>query len=102
GLVNESSARLACELHTREPHRPRRKVEVATDPGAVVVFHGDKLLHRVTPIADGESRTVLTLQYVTDPGMSLVGRIVSLAKDSITYFGVRQTVGLLARRRADA
>ncbi len=99
GLVNQSSARLACELHTKEPHRPRRKVEVATDPGTIVVFHGDKVWHRVTPLAEGESRTVLTLQYVTDPGMSAVGRVISFAKDAVAYFGVRQAAKSLAAHR---
>jgi alkylated DNA repair dioxygenase AlkB len=99
GLVNRSSARLSCELHTKERHRPQRRVDVATDPGTVVVFHGDKVWHRVTPLAEGEERTVLALQYVTDPRMSAVGRAVSFAKDSLTYFGAKQAArALLAPR----
>jgi len=98
GLVNRSSALLACDLHTREPHRPRRRLDVATDPGTVVVFHGDKIWHRVTPLAEGEERTVLTLQYVTDPRMSARGRAVSFAKDAVGYFGVRQAAGALPPR----
>ncbi len=95
GLVNRSTARLSCELHTREPHRARRTVEVSTDPGTVVVFHGDKVWHRVTPLGPGEERTVLTLQYVTDQRMSALGRVVSFAKDAFAYFGLRQAVSAL-------
>lgn len=92
GLRNQSSARLVCDLHTREPHRAPRRIEVATDPGTVVVFHGDKVWHAVTPLAEGERRTVLTLQYVTDPRMGWLGRLVTLAKDALGYFGFREVV----------
>jgi hypothetical protein len=100
GLVNHSSALLSCDLHTREPQRPRRTVEIATDPGTVVVFHGDKVWHRVTPLGRGEERTVLTLQYVTDPRMSALGRAVSFAKDAVAYFGVRQAARAVFARPA--
>lgn len=92
GLVNDSSARLVCELHTREPQRTRRTLEVRTDPGTVVLFHGDKIWHRVTPVGPGETRTVLTLQYVTDPRMGFVGRAVSSFKDAFAYFGAREVL----------
>lgn len=98
GLVNRSTSRLSCDLHTREPHRRRRTVEVATDPGTVVVFHGDKVWHRVTPLGPGEERTVLTLQYVTDPRMGAVGRAVSFVKDAVAYFGVRHAARAILPR----
>jgi alkylated DNA repair dioxygenase AlkB len=98
GLVNRSTALLSCDLHTREPQRPRRTLEIATEPGTVVVFHGDKVWHRVTPLGPGEERTVLTLQYVTDPRMSALGRAVSFAKDAFAYFGVRQAARALFTR----
>jgi len=49
--------------------------------------NGDKLYHAVTPLAEGEERIVLTLQYVTDPGMSLAHRWFSNMKDAVGYFG---------------
>lgn len=95
GLVNRSTAHLSCDLHKREPQRPQRRVDVATEPGTMVLFHGDKLWHRVTPLAEGEVRTVLTLQYVTDARMSAIGRIISFAKDAMAYFGVRQVANAM-------
>jgi hypothetical protein len=92
GLVNDSTSKLVCQLHRREPQRPRREVQVVTDPGTVVVFHGDKLWHSVTPLGADETRTVLTLQYVTDPRMGLLGRIVSALKDGMAYFGFREVL----------
>jgi len=52
-----------------------------------IFFNGDKLYHAVSPIAEGEMRIVLTLQYVTDPAMSFTHRWFSNMKDAVGYFG---------------
>jgi len=100
GLTNDSSSRLVCDLLRREPQRAPRRVEVSTDPGTLVLFHGDKVWHSVSPIGADEERTVLTLQYVTDPRMSLLGRIITLAKDALAYFGFREVVRTLVAARS--
>ena len=41
--------------------------ELATAPGDLVLFNGDKLWHAVTPLGDQEERIVLTMEYVTNP-----------------------------------
>jgi len=99
GLDNASTSRLVCELHRREPHRPQRRVEVATNPGTLVMFHGDKLRHSVTPLCTGERRIVLTLQYVTDPKMGFLGRVVSMLKDALAYFGFREVMRAMVATR---
>jgi len=53
----------------------------------MVFFDGDKLLHRVTPLADGEVRISLTFEYVTDPSMRPWRRVFSNMKDAVAYFG---------------
>lgn len=88
GLIDESSARLHCQVHARDRHRPTKDLRVETAPGTTVFFNGDKLRHAVTPLGDGERRVVLTLQYVTDPRMDGWRRVVSKLKDSLTYFGM--------------
>jgi hypothetical protein len=90
GVVDESSCRLDYELHTRD-----RGVEVVTGslripPGGLVFFDGDKLRHRITPLADGEKRVSLTFEYVTDPAMRPWRRVISNMKDAVAYFGFRQ------------
>ena len=95
GLVNDSTSRLVCEPHKREPHRPQRRLEVATEPGTMVVFNGDKLWHWVSPLGEGEARTVLTLQYVTNPTMGLAGVVITLLKDALAYFGWREVARTL-------
>jgi len=99
GLVDESSSKLVCKLHTRDPDHDEETLEVSTPPGSLVVFNGDKLLHAVTPSREGERRFVVTMQYVTDPGMQWFLRFVSDMKDSIAYFGFRNVFG---RRRPPA
>src|SRR5437762_2889070 len=96
GLVERSSSRLVCQLFKNVPGRPPVELRLATHPGTLVVFNGDKVWHAVTPLGEGEERVSLTLEYVTDPAMSPVKRLVSNLKDAFAYFGVRQ---VFLRRR---
>lgn len=88
GLVDHSTSRLECRLHTKEPDREVKELSLTTDPGLLIFFNGDKLHHAVTPSAEGEERIVLTLEYVTDPTMSMPKRWFSNLKDAFSYFGL--------------
>jgi alkylated DNA repair dioxygenase AlkB len=90
GVIDDSSCKLDYELHTRDDSRPDEPGSVQYPPGALVLFDGDKLRHRVTPAAEGEMRVSLTFEYVTDPNMRPWRRFVSNMKDAIAYFGFRQ------------
>jgi len=98
GLVERSSSRLVCRLHKDDPAREVCELALATEPGTLVLFHGDKLWHKITPLGENEERVSLTLEYVTDPGMTPVKRFVSNMKDAIAYFGFRSVFGI---RRVD-
>ena len=89
GLVQESSSRLECRLHTRE--RGREPVELAldTEPGSLVLMNGDTVHHAVSPCRAGERRVVFTMEYVTSREMGRVQRAWSNLKDAFAYFGVR-------------
>jgi hypothetical protein len=97
GLVERSSSRLVCQLYKDDPARETVELRLATDPGTLVLFNGDKLWHSITPLGHGEERVSLTMEYVTDPSMSPVKRFVSDMKDAIAYFGFR---AVFAPRRA--
>jgi alkylated DNA repair dioxygenase AlkB len=99
GLIDESSCRLEYELHTRE--RGVRPVagSVRLAPGDLVVFDGDKLRHRITPLGKDERRVSLTFEYVTDPRMHPWWRLISNMKDAVAYFGLRQVFGQAGRER---
>lgn len=90
GLVDDSSCKLEYELFRGDPQRESRLVGVSLKPGMLVVFNGDKLWHRVTPLGAGERRIALTLEYVTSTAMNPFRRFVSNMKDAIAYFGFKQ------------
>ncbi len=87
GLRDLSSSQLLCRLHTKDADREVQELSLATEPGTFIYFNGDKLHHAVSPLAEGEERIVLTLQYVTDPAMSFTHRWFSNMKDAVGYFG---------------
>jgi alkylated DNA repair dioxygenase AlkB len=89
GVVDESSCRLDYELHTRDGST-MVPGSLRIPPGGLVFFDGDKLRHRITPLAAGEVRVSLTFEYVTDPAMHPWRRLISNMKDAFAYFGFRQ------------
>jgi alkylated DNA repair dioxygenase AlkB len=98
GLVQDSSSRLQCRLHTRQPGRAPVDLAVATEPGSMVIFNGDKVYHGVSPSQEAERRVVYTMEYVTSQEMGRVQRLYSNLKDAFAYFGIRAL--LRGRRRA--
>jgi hypothetical protein len=90
GLIERSSSRLVCQLFKDDPRRrPLVEFQLATHPGTLVAFNGDKLWHAITPLGENEERVSLTLEYVTDPSMSPLKRLYSNLKDSFAYFGIK-------------
>jgi hypothetical protein len=98
GLVQDSSSRLLCRLHTRQPGRVPRDLAVATTPGAMVIFNGDKVYHGVSPSQAGDRRVVLTLEYVTSQEMGRLQRTFSNLKDAFAYFGIKSLFQSRGRR----
>lgn len=90
GLVDRSSCHLEYELFRKSAGRPAVRGEAAIAPGTLVVFNGDRLHHRITPLGEDETRIVLSLEYVTDPRMHPFARLFSDMKDAFAYFGPRQ------------
>jgi phosphatidylglycerophosphate synthase len=90
GVIDQSSCRLEYELHTRERGVAIRRDTIQIAPGGLVLFDGDRLRHRITPLGQQETRVSLTFEYVTDTRMHPWWRLVSNMKDAIAYFGFRQ------------
>lgn len=90
GLVDRSThCKFVCDLFKDDPATTSRHLEFITQPGDLVIFNGNKLWHAVTPLATGEERIVLTMEYITDPYMGPFKRLYSNLKDSFAYFGLR-------------
>jgi alkylated DNA repair dioxygenase AlkB len=90
GFQDDSSARLVCKLHTRNPGHKEVSLDLKVAPGTFVLFNGDKVYHCVTPTKASESRYMVSMQYVTNSDMNPVMRFVSNMKDSIAYFGLKE------------
>jgi hypothetical protein len=93
GLVERSSSRLICQLYKADPTRATQELSLATEPGTLVFFNGDKLYHSVSPLQAGEERIVLTMQYVISQRMGPFKRVFSNMKDAVAYFGIRSLFG---------
>ncbi|HEX6211228.1 MAG TPA: 2OG-Fe(II) oxygenase [Methylomirabilota bacterium] len=89
GLIERSSSRLVCQPFKKDPTRAPVEARLATHPGTFILFNGDRLWHAITPLGAGEERVSLTLEYVTDPSMHPLKRVVSNLKDAVAYFGFR-------------
>lgn len=90
GLVDDSSCRLECQLFKGDPARQPQFVSMQLEPGKLVLFNGDKVYHRITPLGKNERRVALTMEYVTSTEMHRLRRFVSNMKDAIAYFGFKQ------------
>src|SRR5438445_782898 len=90
GLIERSSSRLVCQLFKDDPGgRPLVEFRLATHPGTLVAFNGDKLWHAITPLGQHEERVSLTLEYVTDPSMSAMKPPFSNTQDSFAYLALK-------------
>lgn len=90
GLVSAPSCVLEYQLHTKDPEREIATNSVELQPGMLVLFNGEKLHHRITPLDRNEQRIALTFEYLTNTKMHPFMRFVSNMKDSIAYFGFKQ------------
>jgi hypothetical protein len=99
GLVQDSTSRLQCRLHTRQPGRAPVDLAVATHPGSMVIFNGDKVYHGVSPSQDGDRRVVFTMEFVTSREMGRLQRLFSNLKDAFAYFGIRALLRGRSRAR---
>ena len=81
GAKDVSSARLFARIDDKDR-------EVPTPPNTLVVFEGAKVLHKATPISDGERRILLSMTFCTNPRNSKLQGIGRRIKD-IAFFGPR-------------
>lgn len=61
---------------------------ISTPPNALVMFEGASVLHRVTPIEEGERRMVVSMTYCSDPRSGPIRGAARRIKD-MAFFGVR-------------
>ncbi len=62
--------------------------ELDTEVNSIVLFEGAKVLHRVTPAADGDFRVVLSMTFNTERRISRLGELARRIKDT-AFYGLR-------------
>ena len=62
--------------------------EIPTPPNQLIVFEGAHVLHKASPIAEGERRVVLSMTFTTDPRNSVLQGVARRIKDT-AFFGIR-------------
>jgi hypothetical protein len=62
--------------------------EIEMPPNTLVLFEGAKVLHKVSPIVEGERRVVISMTYCADSRSSGVQAVARRLKDT-AFFGVR-------------
>jgi hypothetical protein len=66
----------------------REEKVIETPPNTLIVFEGAKVLHKVTPIEDGERRIVLSMTFCADNRHSILQEVMRRVKDT-AFFGPR-------------
>ena len=102
GFKDDSSSRLLCHLHTKNAGHEVEQLELKMTPGMLVLFNGDKVYHAVTPTKEGETRYVVSMQFVTSGDMNPFMRFISNMKDAVAYFVLRGVFGAGKRKPAAA
>ncbi len=63
----------------------------ACEENTLVIFEGARVLHRASPIADGDLRVMLSMTLCTNPRINPVMELVRRAKDT-AYYGPRALI----------
>jgi 2OG-Fe(II) oxygenase superfamily len=69
-----------------------QEVEVDTSANSFVVFEGAKVLHKATPVVDGDLRVMLSMTFNTNAKITVVGEAMRRVKDT-AFYGVRALWG---------
>jgi hypothetical protein len=64
------------------------EAELQTPPNTLIVFEGARIMHKVTPLAAGERRVLISMTYCVDARANFAQAIARRFKDT-AFFGVR-------------
>jgi hypothetical protein len=64
------------------------EAELQTPPNTLIVFEGARVLHKATPLANGERRVLISMTYCADAHSNFAQAVARRFKDT-AFFGVR-------------
>jgi hypothetical protein len=94
GLVDETESRLEIETRKGRPGEAPLRRSLRTRPGTFAFFCGTRAYHRVTPLAEGETRVTFAFTYVRKgrrPGGVYNARMK--LGNALVYFGLSHLLG---------
>jgi hypothetical protein len=87
GLVSRSRSRLSCHLYKERKDRDTVELTLETKPGSMVIFNGCSVYHGTTPLGPNEERVVFSMEFLLNPYMHPVRRLIANVDHAIRYFG---------------
>lgn len=87
-IVNEGHQPGGLSAARLEARQGSDAIAVETPPNTLVIFEGQRVLHRVTPIETGERRVMLSMTFATDPRAGALQGVKRRIKD-MAFFGPR-------------
>lgn len=94
GLVDEDSdCELVVHLYKDVENRKTEILNLKVDPGTMIIFNGDKIWHKVTPLGLNQKRVMLSMEFLTTQDIGTFGKTVTNLKDAVTYFGIGSLFG---------
>jgi hypothetical protein len=87
-LVNQGSAAGGLSHASFAMIRGEHEQYVSAAPNTLIMFEGNKVYHRVTPIEENERRVVMSMTFCTEPSSSWPQAVTRRIKDT-AFFGLR-------------
>jgi hypothetical protein len=90
-LVNRSAEGGLSAGRLMQRTRGHPDIDWDTSENVLVLFEGARVLHRASPIADGDRRVMLSMTFCTDPRIHPLKEVARRIKDT-AYYGARALI----------
>ena len=87
-LINQGSAADGLSHASFALVREGQEQYITAAPNTLIMFEGNKVYHRVTPIEENERRVVMSMTFCTEPSSSWPQAVSRRIKDT-AFFGLR-------------
>lgn len=90
-LVNRAAQGGPSAGRLQQRHKGGPVVDWDTSENVLILFEGARLLHRASPVTQGDRRVMLSMTYTTDPRVHPLKELARRVKDT-AYYGPRALI----------
>jgi hypothetical protein len=90
-LVNRSAEGGLSAGRLLQRRRSGEVIEWDTSEGVLILFEGARVLHRASPVTEGDRRVMLSMTFCTDPRIHPLKELARRVKDT-AYYGPRALI----------